>query len=148
MNETLLNFDILMFFLIFFFIYQNQNHSWYHDNCWQFDILCGQVWNALELNPHHAWNKETLSFWSIIVNVLPSGLCLEKVPAASPSLSNKNTGSPSSIKSTTDREQEIITCYEKSGDIALLYLQEAEKVQLHKFLFFSPNFVVWKKSTR
>ncbi|XP_041668108.1 tetratricopeptide repeat protein 7B isoform X1 [Cheilinus undulatus] len=55
------------------------------------------------------------------------GLCLEKVPAASPSLSNKNTGSPSSNKSTTDREQEIITCYEKSGDIALLYLQEAEK---------------------
>uniref|UniRef100_A0A667ZVA2 Tetratricopeptide repeat domain 7B n=1 Tax=Myripristis murdjan TaxID=586833 RepID=A0A667ZVA2_9TELE len=44
------------------------------------------------------------------------GLCLEKVPAASPSLSNKN------------RDQEIITCYEKSGDIALLYLQEVEKV--------------------
>nr|XP_043904092.1 tetratricopeptide repeat protein 7B isoform X1 [Solea senegalensis] len=55
------------------------------------------------------------------------GLCLEKVPAASPSLSNKNTGSPSSNRSTTDREQDIITCYEKSGDIALLYLQEAEK---------------------
>ncbi|KAM4541983.1 tetratricopeptide repeat protein 7B isoform 2-T2 [Odontesthes bonariensis] len=55
------------------------------------------------------------------------GLCLEKVPAASPSLSNKNTGSPSSNRSTTEREQEIITCYEKSGDIALLYLQEAEK---------------------
>uniref|UniRef100_A0A4W6FBB9 Tetratricopeptide repeat domain 7B n=1 Tax=Lates calcarifer TaxID=8187 RepID=A0A4W6FBB9_LATCA len=56
------------------------------------------------------------------------GLCLEKVPAASPSLSNKNTGSPSSNRGTTEREQEIITCYEKSGDIALLYLQEAEKV--------------------
>uniref|UniRef100_A0A3Q0S758 Tetratricopeptide repeat domain 7B n=1 Tax=Amphilophus citrinellus TaxID=61819 RepID=A0A3Q0S758_AMPCI len=56
------------------------------------------------------------------------GLCLEKVPAASPSLSNKNTGSPASNRSTTEREQEIITCYEKSGDIALLYLQEAEKV--------------------
>ncbi|XP_037603139.1 tetratricopeptide repeat protein 7B isoform X1 [Sebastes umbrosus] len=55
------------------------------------------------------------------------GLCLEKVPAASPSLPNKNTGSPSSNRSTTDREQDIITCYEKSGDIALLYLQEAEK---------------------
>uniref|UniRef100_A0A3P9L2Z9 Tetratricopeptide repeat domain 7B n=1 Tax=Oryzias latipes TaxID=8090 RepID=A0A3P9L2Z9_ORYLA len=55
------------------------------------------------------------------------GLCLEKVPAGSPSLSNKNSGSPSSSRSTTDREQEIITCYEKSGDIALLYLQEAEK---------------------
>lgn len=45
------------------------------------------------------------------------GLCLEKVPAASPSLSNRNV----------DRDQEIITCYEKSGDIALLYLQEVEK---------------------
>uniref|UniRef100_UPI003AB06266 tetratricopeptide repeat protein 7B isoform X5 n=1 Tax=Centroberyx gerrardi TaxID=166262 RepID=UPI003AB06266 len=45
------------------------------------------------------------------------GLCLEKVPAASPSLSNKNA----------ERDQEIITCYEKSGDIALLYLQEVEK---------------------
>uniref|UniRef100_A0A669CS39 Tetratricopeptide repeat protein 7B n=1 Tax=Oreochromis niloticus TaxID=8128 RepID=A0A669CS39_ORENI len=56
------------------------------------------------------------------------GLCLEKVPAASPSLSNKNAGSPASNRSMTEREQEIITCYEKSGDIALLYLQEAEKV--------------------
>ncbi|XP_077095781.1 tetratricopeptide repeat protein 7B isoform X9 [Siphateles boraxobius] len=36
---------------------------------------------------------------------------------ASPSLSNR----------TADRDQEIITCYEKSGDIALLYLQEVEK---------------------
>lgn len=69
----------------------------------------------------------SLSPWALFPS-LPSGLCLEKVPAASPSLSNKNTGSPSSNRSTTDREQEIITCYEKSGDIALLYLQEAEKV--------------------
>uniref|UniRef100_A0A8C6NWP3 Tetratricopeptide repeat domain 7B n=1 Tax=Nothobranchius furzeri TaxID=105023 RepID=A0A8C6NWP3_NOTFU len=46
---------------------------------------------------------------------------------ATKALSNKNTGSPSSKRSTTDRDQEIITCYEKSGDIALLYLQEAEK---------------------
>uniref|UniRef100_A0A8C2G7T7 Tetratricopeptide repeat domain 7B n=1 Tax=Cyprinus carpio TaxID=7962 RepID=A0A8C2G7T7_CYPCA len=45
------------------------------------------------------------------------GLCLEKVPMASPSLSSRNA----------DRDQEIITCYEKSGDIALLYLQEVEK---------------------
>ncbi|XP_041929414.1 LOW QUALITY PROTEIN: tetratricopeptide repeat protein 7B [Alosa sapidissima] len=45
------------------------------------------------------------------------GLCLEKVPPGSPSLTNK----------TLDRDQEIITCYEKSGDIALLYLQEVEK---------------------
>uniref|UniRef100_A0A673YJQ9 Tetratricopeptide repeat domain 7B n=1 Tax=Salmo trutta TaxID=8032 RepID=A0A673YJQ9_SALTR len=46
------------------------------------------------------------------------GLCLEKVLAASPSLSNYNV----------DKDQEVITCYEKSGDIALLYLQEVEKV--------------------
>ncbi|KAJ8411764.1 hypothetical protein AAFF_G00154020 [Aldrovandia affinis] len=45
------------------------------------------------------------------------GLCLEKVPMASPSFSKHNV----------DRDQEIITCYEKSGDIALLYLQEVEK---------------------
>lgn len=57
-----------------------------------------------------------------------SGLCLEKIPAASPTLSNQNTGSPSTNRNTPDREQEIINCYEKSGDIALLYLQEAEKV--------------------
>uniref|UniRef100_A0A673YJ23 Tetratricopeptide repeat domain 7B n=1 Tax=Salmo trutta TaxID=8032 RepID=A0A673YJ23_SALTR len=44
-------------------------------------------------------------------------LCLEKVLAASPSLSNYNV----------DKDQEVITCYEKSGDIALLYLQEVEK---------------------
>uniref|UniRef100_A0AAY5F158 Tetratricopeptide repeat protein 7B n=1 Tax=Electrophorus electricus TaxID=8005 RepID=A0AAY5F158_ELEEL len=49
---------------------------------------------------------------------LAKGLCLEKLPAASPSMSNR----------TVDRDQEIITCYEKSGDIALLYLQEMEKV--------------------
>uniref|UniRef100_A0A3P9NUQ1 Tetratricopeptide repeat domain 7B n=1 Tax=Poecilia reticulata TaxID=8081 RepID=A0A3P9NUQ1_POERE len=54
------------------------------------------------------------------------GLCLEKIPDSSPSLSN--SGSPSTNRSPTAREQEIITCYEKSGDIALLYLQEAEKV--------------------
>ncbi|KAM9708282.1 tetratricopeptide repeat protein 7B isoform 2-T2 [Menidia menidia] len=55
------------------------------------------------------------------------GLCLEKVPAASPLLSSQNTGSPASGRSATERDQDIITCYEKSGDIALLYLQEAEK---------------------
>ncbi|XP_053701914.1 tetratricopeptide repeat protein 7B isoform X2 [Synchiropus splendidus] len=55
------------------------------------------------------------------------GLCLEKAPALSPSFSNKNTGSPASHRSTSNQEQEIINCYEKSGDIALLYLQEAEK---------------------
>lgn len=47
---------------------------------------------------------------------------------ASPSLSNRNA----------DRDQEIITCYEKSGDIALLYLQEVEKVfpNIHSLHFF------------
>ncbi|CAL8271501.1 unnamed protein product [Merluccius merluccius] len=57
------------------------------------------------------------------------GLCLEKVPTASPLLSNNNTGSPAlSNRTACERDQEIITCYEKSGDIALLYLQEVEKV--------------------
>ncbi|KAI5101939.1 tetratricopeptide repeat protein 7B, partial [Silurus meridionalis] len=42
------------------------------------------------------------------------GLCLEKMSTSCPA-------------SNTERDQEIITCYEKSGDIALLYLQEAEK---------------------
>uniref|UniRef100_A0A8D0CYE7 Tetratricopeptide repeat domain 7B n=1 Tax=Sander lucioperca TaxID=283035 RepID=A0A8D0CYE7_SANLU len=40
---------------------------------------------------------------------------------------------------TTDREQEIITCYEKSGDIALLYLQEAEKVYVSGIQNRSPK---------
>lgn len=30
-----------------------------------------------------------------------------------------------------DREQDVITCYEKAGDIALLYLQEIERVSGH-----------------
>ncbi|KAG2457846.1 TTC7B protein, partial [Polypterus senegalus] len=47
------------------------------------------------------------------------GLCLEKVSSLSPANSRHK-----------DEEQEIITCYEKSGDIALLYLQEVEKVIL------------------
>ncbi|XP_075007375.1 tetratricopeptide repeat protein 7B isoform X1 [Calonectris borealis] len=45
------------------------------------------------------------------------GLCLEKLPVSS-SASNLHV----------DREQEIVTCYEKAGDIALLYLQEIERV--------------------
>lgn len=49
---------------------------------------------------------------------LCAGLCLEKLPSASSSISSHGP----------DRDQEIITCYEKSGDIALLYLQEMEKV--------------------
>lgn len=47
----------------------------------------------------------------------PPGLCLEKLPISS-SASNLHV----------DREQEIVTCYEKAGDIALLYLQEIERV--------------------
>ncbi|RMB98819.1 hypothetical protein DUI87_25038 [Hirundo rustica rustica] len=45
------------------------------------------------------------------------GLCLEKLPISS-SVSNLHM----------DREQEIVTCYEKAGDIALLYLQDLERV--------------------
>ncbi|NWS73035.1 TTC7B protein, partial [Crotophaga sulcirostris] len=45
------------------------------------------------------------------------GLCLEKLPISS-SASNLHM----------DREQEIVTCYEKAGDIALLYLQEIERI--------------------
>nr|XP_009688102.1 PREDICTED: tetratricopeptide repeat protein 7B isoform X2 [Struthio camelus australis] len=45
------------------------------------------------------------------------GLCLEKLPISS-SASNLHV----------DREQEIVTCYEKAGDIALLYLQEIERL--------------------
>lgn len=77
------------------------------------------------------WMNIRLSFMVSLFNLFFSslpGLCLEKVPAVSPALSNRNTGSPASNRSTPDRDQEIITCYEKSGDIALLYLQEAEKV--------------------
>ncbi|XP_035583809.1 tetratricopeptide repeat protein 7B isoform X5 [Callorhinus ursinus] len=44
------------------------------------------------------------------------GLCLEKLPVSS-STSNLHV----------DREQDVITCYEKAGDIALLYLQEIER---------------------
>ncbi|KAL0601733.1 hypothetical protein AAY473_027926 [Plecturocebus cupreus] len=45
-----------------------------------------------------------------------TGLCLEKLPISS-STSNLHV----------DREQDVITCYEKAGDIALLYLQEIER---------------------
>ncbi|KAM7157897.1 tetratricopeptide repeat protein 7B isoform 4-T4 [Molossus nigricans] len=45
------------------------------------------------------------------------GLCLEKLPISS-STSNLHV----------DREQDVITCYEKAGDIALLYLQEIERI--------------------
>ncbi|KAM9294159.1 tetratricopeptide repeat protein 7B isoform 2-T2 [Gastrophryne carolinensis] len=46
------------------------------------------------------------------------GLCLEKLP---------HSASTNSL--LVDRDQEIITCYEKAGDIALIYLQEVERAQ-------------------
>ncbi|XP_044520946.1 tetratricopeptide repeat protein 7B isoform X3 [Gracilinanus agilis] len=56
------------------------------------------------------------------------GLCLEKLPISS-SASNLHV----------DREQDIITCYEKAGDIALLYLQEIEKVLITNIQNRSPK---------
>uniref|UniRef100_A0A674B8N9 Tetratricopeptide repeat protein 7B n=1 Tax=Salmo trutta TaxID=8032 RepID=A0A674B8N9_SALTR len=63
------------------------------------------------------WDKIPELVRQLSAKLISNGLCLEKVPAASPSLSNRNV----------DKDQEVITCYEKSGDIALLYLQEVEK---------------------
>nr|XP_020021657.1 tetratricopeptide repeat protein 7B-like [Castor canadensis] len=56
------------------------------------------------------------------------GLCLEKLPISS-STSNLHV----------DREQDVVTCYEKAGDIALLYLQEIEKVILSNIQNRSPK---------
>ncbi|XP_075700479.1 tetratricopeptide repeat protein 7B isoform X1 [Rhinoderma darwinii] len=56
------------------------------------------------------------------------GLCLEKLPSFS---------STNSLH--VDRDQEIITCYEKAGDIALLYLQEVERVQTANIQNRSPK---------
>ncbi|XP_063804671.1 tetratricopeptide repeat protein 7B isoform X2 [Pseudophryne corroboree] len=56
------------------------------------------------------------------------GLCLEKLPSSS---------STNSLH--VDRDQEIITCYEKAGDIALLYLQEVERVQTANIQNRSPK---------
>ncbi|XP_055292407.1 tetratricopeptide repeat protein 7B isoform X6 [Moschus berezovskii] len=56
------------------------------------------------------------------------GLCLEKLPVSS---------STSSLR--VDRERDIITCYEKAGDIALLYLQEVERVILSNMQNRSPK---------
>ncbi|KAG8449055.1 hypothetical protein GDO86_015926 [Hymenochirus boettgeri] len=56
------------------------------------------------------------------------GLCLEKLPISS---------STNSLH--VDREQEIITSYEKAGDIALLYLQEIERVQTANLQNRSPK---------
>ncbi|PNI84681.1 TTC7B isoform 7, partial [Pan troglodytes] len=55
-------------------------------------------------------------------------LCLEKLPISS-STSNLHV----------DREQDVITCYEKAGDIALLYLQEIERVILSNIQNRSPK---------
>uniref|UniRef100_A0A8C5RKE0 Tetratricopeptide repeat domain 7B n=1 Tax=Laticauda laticaudata TaxID=8630 RepID=A0A8C5RKE0_LATLA len=56
------------------------------------------------------------------------GLCLEKLPISS-STSNLHA----------NREQEIIMCYEKAGDIALLYLQEIERVIITNMQNRSPK---------
>ncbi|ELK01132.1 Tetratricopeptide repeat protein 7B [Pteropus alecto] len=56
------------------------------------------------------------------------GLSLEKLPISS-STSNLHV----------DREQDVITCYEKAGDIALLYLQEIERVILTNIQNRSPK---------
>ncbi|KAM5337186.1 tetratricopeptide repeat protein 7B isoform 1-T1 [Glossophaga mutica] len=56
------------------------------------------------------------------------GLCLEKLLVSS-STSNLHV----------DREQDIVTCYEKAGDIALLYLQEIERVILTNIQNRSPK---------
>lgn len=57
------------------------------------------------------------NLFNFCVFTLLLGLCLEKLPVSS-STSNLHV----------DREQDVITCYEKAGDIALLYLQEIERV--------------------
>lgn len=63
-------------------------------------------------------NSPSFCVWFLL------GLCLEKLPISS-STSNLHV----------DREQDVITCYEKAGDIALLYLQEIERVsEDHVFL--------------
>ncbi|XP_049562940.1 tetratricopeptide repeat protein 7B isoform X6 [Orcinus orca] len=56
------------------------------------------------------------------------GLCLEKLPISS-----------STSNLLVDREQDVITCYEKAGDIALLYLQEIERVILSNIQNRSPK---------
>ena len=61
--------------------------------------------------------------FNFCASALLLGLCLEKLPVSS-STSNLHV----------DREQDIITCYEKAGDIALLYLQEIERVSKRRML--------------
>nr|XP_060612756.1 tetratricopeptide repeat protein 7B isoform X5 [Anolis sagrei ordinatus] len=56
------------------------------------------------------------------------GLCLEKLPISS---------STSNLRA--DREQDIIMCYEKAGDIALLYLQEIERLIISNMQNRSPK---------
>ncbi|XP_072284380.1 tetratricopeptide repeat protein 7B isoform X1 [Pyxicephalus adspersus] len=56
------------------------------------------------------------------------GLCLEKLPI-----------SASTNSLHVDRDQDTITCYEKAGDIALLYLQEVERVQTASIQNRSPK---------
>ncbi|XP_069493552.1 tetratricopeptide repeat protein 7B isoform X1 [Ambystoma mexicanum] len=56
------------------------------------------------------------------------GLCLEKLSSSS-STGNLNV----------DRDQEIIMCYEKAGDIALLYLQDMERMLISNLQNRSPK---------
>ncbi|XP_062824475.1 tetratricopeptide repeat protein 7B isoform X5 [Anolis carolinensis] len=56
------------------------------------------------------------------------GLCLEKLPISS---------STSNLRA--DRKQDIIMCYEKAGDIALLYLQEIERLMISTMQNRSPK---------
>uniref|UniRef100_A0A4W3JBB8 Tetratricopeptide repeat protein 7B n=1 Tax=Callorhinchus milii TaxID=7868 RepID=A0A4W3JBB8_CALMI len=55
--------------------------------------------------------------------------CLwERIPELIKQLSKLLEGSSRSTEQQLEQEQEIIACYEKAGDIALLYLQETERV--------------------
>ncbi|XP_078516180.1 tetratricopeptide repeat protein 7B isoform X1 [Lissotriton helveticus] len=57
------------------------------------------------------------------------GLCLEKLSSSSSPAINQNV----------DRDKEIIMCYEKAGDIAMLYLQEMERVLISNLQNRSPK---------
>ena len=52
----------------------------------------------------------------ITVQLLVAGLCLEKLPPSSTSRFKQ-----------AEREEQIITCFERSGDISLYQLQERNK---------------------
>ncbi|XP_062945023.1 tetratricopeptide repeat protein 7B isoform X5 [Cynocephalus volans] len=74
------------------------------------------------------WERIPELVKQLSAKLIANGLCLEKLPVSS-STSNLHV----------DREQDVITCYEKAGDIALLYLQEIEKVILTNIQNRSPK---------